>query len=206
MRPPSASTSRTRVPLASPPMLGLQLISPMLAEGDGVTKTVVAPRRTAAAAASHPACPPPTTTTSASFPAPKWKADRPREEQSLWEVCRRLSVAAHGSPESRDLRAIGTEFEGYKLVAASDPPLSRPIFGFLSPLSASSSPRCFVHGFPTRRDHTSCKRRAKRGNCTQPVPPGCLSTRTWYARDASALLPRAGQKQYSKMSGGPASR
>jgi hypothetical protein len=45
-------------------MLGLQLISPMEAAGDGVTSTVAAPRRAAAAAASHPACPPPTTTTS----------------------------------------------------------------------------------------------------------------------------------------------
>ena len=40
MRPPRASTSRTRVPFARPPMLGLQLISPTLAAGDGVTSTV----------------------------------------------------------------------------------------------------------------------------------------------------------------------
>jgi hypothetical protein len=36
-------------------MLGLQLISPMLAPGEGVTSTVLAPRRHAAAAASQPA-------------------------------------------------------------------------------------------------------------------------------------------------------
>lgn len=69
MTPPRASTSLTRVPLARPPMLGLQLSSPMLVDGDGVTSKVRAPRRLAAAAASHPACPPPTTTTSTP-PAP----------------------------------------------------------------------------------------------------------------------------------------
>ena len=55
MSPSKASTSLTRVPLASPPMLGLQLISPMLAPGEGVTRRVLAPRRAAAAAASQPA-------------------------------------------------------------------------------------------------------------------------------------------------------
>ena len=55
IRPSSASTSRTRMPLARPPMLGLQLIWPMLAAGAGVTSSVVAPRRAAAAAASQPA-------------------------------------------------------------------------------------------------------------------------------------------------------
>lgn len=40
MRPPRASTSRTRVPFARPPMLGLQLISPTLAAGEGVTSIV----------------------------------------------------------------------------------------------------------------------------------------------------------------------
>lgn len=54
MRPPRASTSRTRVPFARPPMLGLQLISPTLAAGAGVTRIVSAPRLAAAAAASHP--------------------------------------------------------------------------------------------------------------------------------------------------------
>lgn len=55
MRPSRASTSLTRVPFASPPMLGLQLISPMLAEGRGVTSNVLAPRLADAAAASQPA-------------------------------------------------------------------------------------------------------------------------------------------------------
>lgn len=55
MRPSSASTSRTRMPLARPPMLGLQLIWPTLASGAGVTSSVRAPRRAAAAAASQPA-------------------------------------------------------------------------------------------------------------------------------------------------------
>lgn len=55
MRPSRASTSRTRVPLARPPMLGLQLISPMLAPGAGVIRSVEAPLLAAAAAASQPA-------------------------------------------------------------------------------------------------------------------------------------------------------
>lgn len=54
MRPSKASTSLTRVPLASPPILGLQLISPMLASGRGVTSKVLAPRLAEAAAASQP--------------------------------------------------------------------------------------------------------------------------------------------------------
>ena len=64
MIPPRASTSRTRVPFARPPILGLQLISPMLSLGFGVTRSVFAPLLAAAAAASQPACPPPTTITS----------------------------------------------------------------------------------------------------------------------------------------------
>lgn len=55
IRPSSASTSRTRMPLARPPMLGLQLIWPILAAGAGVMSSVLAPRRAAAAAASQPA-------------------------------------------------------------------------------------------------------------------------------------------------------
>ena len=55
MSPSRASTSLTSVPLARPPMLGLQLISPMLAAGEGVTSSVRAPLLAAAAAASHPA-------------------------------------------------------------------------------------------------------------------------------------------------------
>lgn len=73
MRPSKASTSRTSVPFARPPMEGLQLISPMEATGEGVTSTVRAPRRAAAAAASQPACPPPTTTTSTAVAA-AWAA------------------------------------------------------------------------------------------------------------------------------------
>ena len=61
--PPSASTSRTSCPLPSPPIAGLQLISPILSSRS-VTSAVRAPRRAAASAASIPACPPPTTRTS----------------------------------------------------------------------------------------------------------------------------------------------
>src|SRR5215472_1816043 len=63
MIPSSASISRTRWPLPSPPMAGLQDISPIVV-GLWVTRRVRAPRRAAAAAASQPACPPPTTMTS----------------------------------------------------------------------------------------------------------------------------------------------
>ncbi len=59
MIPPSASTSRTTVPLATPPMAGLQLIWPIPSRF-GVTMRTRAPARAAAAAASMPACPPPT--------------------------------------------------------------------------------------------------------------------------------------------------
>lgn len=83
MRPSRASTSRTSVPFARPPMLGLQLISPTLEAGDGVTSSVRAPRRAAAAAASHPACPPPTTTTSTLLVAP------PATEKR-WRTCRHI--------------------------------------------------------------------------------------------------------------------
>mmetsp|Transcript_7700 Transcript_7700/g.31206 ORF Transcript_7700/g.31206 Transcript_7700/m.31206 type:complete len:236 (-) Transcript_7700:130-837(-) len=66
MIPPSASISRTNAPLASPPIEGLQDISPTEPSGDGVTRATRAPRRAAAAAASVPAWPPPMTTTSKS--------------------------------------------------------------------------------------------------------------------------------------------
>src|SRR6478609_369717 len=61
--PSSASTSRTRCPLPTPPMAGLQDISPRVATL-WVSSKVRAPQRAAAAAASQPAWPPPTTTTS----------------------------------------------------------------------------------------------------------------------------------------------
>ena len=63
MTPSSASISRTRWPLASPPIAGLHDISPIVARL-WVSSAVRAPSRAAAAAASHPACPPPITTTS----------------------------------------------------------------------------------------------------------------------------------------------
>ena len=63
MTPSSASISRTRCPLPSPPIAGLHDISPIVARL-WVSSTVRAPNRAEAAAASHPACPPPTTTTS----------------------------------------------------------------------------------------------------------------------------------------------
>ena len=64
--PPSASTSRTICPLASPPIAGLQLIAPMRV-GSIVTSATRAPAPSADAAAhaaSTPACPPPITMTS----------------------------------------------------------------------------------------------------------------------------------------------
>ena len=61
--PSRASISRTRCPLPSPPIAGLQDISPIVA-ARWVTRAVLAPRRAEAAAASVPAWPPPTTMTS----------------------------------------------------------------------------------------------------------------------------------------------
>ena len=63
IRPSSASISRTRWPLPSPPIAGLQDIAPMVANRC-VTSAVRAPMRAAAAAASQPAWPPPITMTS----------------------------------------------------------------------------------------------------------------------------------------------
>ena len=63
MSPSSASISRTRCPLARPPIAGLHDISPIVARLC-VRSAVRAPSRAAAAAASQPACPPPITTTS----------------------------------------------------------------------------------------------------------------------------------------------
>ena len=63
MRPPSASTSRTIWPFATPPMAGLQLMAAMVSRF-AVSRSVFAPSRAEAAAASTPACPPPITRTS----------------------------------------------------------------------------------------------------------------------------------------------
>ena len=62
IRPSSASISRTRWPLPSPPIDGLHDIAPTVAKR-WVMSAVDAPIRAAAAAASHPAWPPPTTIT-----------------------------------------------------------------------------------------------------------------------------------------------
>ena len=61
--PPSASISRTILPLEIPPIEGLQESRPILSNVC-VTSRVEAPIRAAARAASMPACPPPTTITS----------------------------------------------------------------------------------------------------------------------------------------------
>jgi hypothetical protein len=63
MMPPNASTSRTTVPLATPPIAGLHDIWPIVSRAL-VTRPTDAPSRAAATAASVPACPPPTTRTS----------------------------------------------------------------------------------------------------------------------------------------------
>src|SRR5580700_9516496 len=61
--PPSASISRTRCPLAIPPIAGLQDIW-AIRSAFMVIMTVRRPMRAQAREASQPACPPPTTTTS----------------------------------------------------------------------------------------------------------------------------------------------
>src|SRR3954462_5308636 len=65
MIPPSASTSRTTVPFATPPIAGLHDICPMVSSAL-VTIATRAPARAAATAASVPAWPAPTTMTSTS--------------------------------------------------------------------------------------------------------------------------------------------
>ncbi len=63
MMPPSASTSRTRCPLAIPPIAGLHDICAIRSRFR-LNNAVRRPMRAAAIAASHPACPAPTTTMS----------------------------------------------------------------------------------------------------------------------------------------------
>src|ERR1700676_1281944 len=63
MMPPSASISRTRCPLAMPPIAGLHDICAIKSRFI-VTMAVLSPMRAQARAASQPACPAPTTTTS----------------------------------------------------------------------------------------------------------------------------------------------
>src|SRR5436309_9867595 len=63
IRPSRASISRTRWPLPSPPIAGLQDMAPTVANRC-VIRAVRAPIREAAAAASQPAWPPPITITS----------------------------------------------------------------------------------------------------------------------------------------------
>lgn len=105
MIPSRASTSRTSVPLARPPMLGLQLISPMEAAGDGVTSTVAAPRLAEAAAASHPAWPPPTTTTSQLSWASALKARR-IAGGALWTHAEAATLRAICMPARVDRQSI----------------------------------------------------------------------------------------------------
>jgi len=66
IRPPSASTSRTTIPFAGPPTLGLHGIKPIVSKFIVIIK-VLTPFLLAACAASIPACPPPITITSYSF-------------------------------------------------------------------------------------------------------------------------------------------
>src|SRR4030042_3896485 len=61
--PPSASISRTRCPVASPPIAGLHDICAIVSRFM-VKRQVEKPNRAAASAASHPAWPAPTTTMS----------------------------------------------------------------------------------------------------------------------------------------------
>ena len=73
--PPSASISRTRCPLPTPPMDGLHDMVPK-SRNLCVSSSVFAPILAAAAAASHPACPPPTTTTSHAEPTKPCRSER----------------------------------------------------------------------------------------------------------------------------------
>ena len=66
MRPPSASISRTRWPLAVPPTAGLHGIWATVSR-ENVHKPTLQPNFAAAQAASTPACPEPTTMTSNSL-------------------------------------------------------------------------------------------------------------------------------------------
>ena len=109
MIPPSASISRTSAPLASPPMDGLQDISPTEPSGDGVTSATRAPLRAAAAAASEPAWPPPMTTTSKSVVGWAEVDAKPRERASA--VVRATAMGASGAPAMGNGRRGGAATE-----------------------------------------------------------------------------------------------
>src|ERR1035438_10775060 len=83
--PPSASTSRTRCPLATPPTAGLQLIC-AIRSMFMVMSAVLSPMRAAAIAASHPACPAPTTTTSYCSVNAIESGKKPRSEEHTSEL------------------------------------------------------------------------------------------------------------------------
>ena len=76
MMPPSASISRTKWPLPTPPIEGLHDMTPIVSSRC-VRSSVFAPQRALAAAASHPACPPPITTTSQKVPSSDSRVSSP---------------------------------------------------------------------------------------------------------------------------------
>ena len=84
-----ASISRTRWPLARPPMAGLQDISPMVVRR-WVRSRARAPSRADAAAASQPACPPPITITSQEL-----MAAHSREGVQRVQVSRETGIQQH---------------------------------------------------------------------------------------------------------------
>src|SRR5438270_8079680 len=116
IRPSKTSSSRTRCPLPTPPIDGLQDICPA-SSGRKVSRPTRAPRRAAAAAASHPAWPAPITRTSC---MPRALADVPRgtllskAEASKERVEHILDAGAAGQPvegNAGDAKLLGHQHE-----------------------------------------------------------------------------------------------
>ncbi len=97
IRPPSASISRTRWPLAVPPTAGLQGMCATVSR-DSVQSPTRSPSRAAAHAASHPACPAPMTMTSkqvfATAPSPTCR----RRTRRRWRPAGRPSYVCQSLP------------------------------------------------------------------------------------------------------------
>src|SRR3569833_1963867 len=100
MIPPSASTSRTRCPLAIPPTAGLHDIC-AIKSTLSVNNAVLSPMREQATAASQPACPAPTTATS--YVSVNWIPKSQHPVTILSRLCEPLCYSRAHDLVSRDL-------------------------------------------------------------------------------------------------------
>src|SRR6185436_11528775 len=123
--PPSASISRTRCPLAIPPMAGLQLICAIRSRFM-VTMAVRRPMRAQARAASQPAWPAPMTTTSYRSGIDTIVrcmkilviGSGGREHALCWKLAQSDGVEVFANPGNPGMALVGTCVPGEALAAA----------------------------------------------------------------------------------------